>query len=97
MKATQLTKETAVKLIQRTIPVPEWTISGPNKDGERRYFYTSVAPSFDLEVVCEEDQSGCFKLTLSDRHDSESCIVMYFDPDTLERDWEAEQRARESA
>ncbi len=97
MKTVRLTEKMAVKLIQRVVPVPGWTIIGPHNDGERVYFSTSVAPSFNLEVVCEDDgqdQNGCIKLTVSDRH-SESRIVMYFDPDALERDWKAERRAGE--
>ncbi len=96
MKTVQLTRETAVKLIQRTISIPEWMIVGPCEPGYNDVIFFTAKPgnSLDLKIVCENDgyeRNGRIKLTISDRR-SEGCIVMYFDPDTLERDLEAEKR-----
>ncbi len=95
MKPIKLTKQTAVKLIRRVCPVPASTIIGPEGDGSAVRF-TAPIGSIGLEIVCENDwfdRNGYIKLTISDTCDG-GCMVMYFDPETLVRDFREEDRAK---
>lgn len=58
--------------------------------------YEALVDSLDLVVKCENDwysQNERINLLISDRWGGGS-IVMCFDPDTLERDIEAEDKLR---
>lgn len=91
MNPVKLTKKTAVMLIQRVIPLSPKLISGGAADNGAVRFTAPVGPA-GLEITCENDwftHNGCIKLTISDPI-SGSCLTMYFNPDTLKRDYEAE-------
>jgi len=95
MRPIKLTKQTAVKLIRRVCPVPVSAIVGPGGDGTVARFTVSVG-SGDLRIVCENDwfdRNGCIRLTVSDAFGG-GCMVMYFDPKTLERNFLEEDRIK---
>lgn len=90
----RLTKTVAKKLIGRIARGAE--VEGKsNRDGGAD-IYEAWVDTLDLVVKCENDwytQSGRINLIISDRWGGGS-IVMCFDPDTLDRDLEAEDKLR---
>lgn len=90
----RLTKTVAKKLISRIARGAE-VEDKCNRDVGADIFEAWV-DNLDLVVKCENDwytQSGRINLIISDRWGGGS-IVMCFDPDTLERDIEAEDKLR---
>lgn len=90
----RLTKTVAKKLIGRIARGAE-VEDKSNRDVGADIFEAWV-DTLDLVVKCENDwytQSGRINLIISDRWGGGS-IVMCFDPDTMDRDLEAEYKLR---
>lgn len=90
----RLTKTAAKKLIGRIARGAE-VEDKSNRDVGADIFEAWV-DTLDLVVKCENDwytQSGRINLIISDRWGGGS-IVMCFDPDTMDRDLEAEYKLR---
>ena len=87
----RLTKTVAKKLIGRIARGAE--VEDKSNRAVGADIYEALVDSLDLVVKCENDwytQSGRINLIISNRWGGGS-IVMCFDPDTLERDIEAEE------
>lgn len=94
MKRLKLTKKTAVELIGRIFPGLH--ISKEETGPDVAIFRASTGPQ-GLEIRCENDwfnHNGRIELTILDDDDG-NVIRMYFHPDTLDRDFVAEQSAKE--
>lgn len=84
----KLTKRTAWELISRICP--RLNISKDTTPPDVAIFRASTGPA-GLEIRCENDwfnHNGRIRLTLSD---GENQIIQYYHPDTLNRDYVAEQ------
>lgn len=91
---TKLTMKIARALISDAIPLPAKAIT---KDETERGVEIYRASTALFEITCENDwysRNGRYSLTITDR-DGGQLIRMYFKPDTLERDYDAERRDRE--
>lgn len=87
-----LSKATAEKLIRRYVG-PRLTVEGGTAASGAAIF---IANTGCLEVRCENDwfeRNGRLKVTISDPLGG-SVMKMYVDPETLERDYEAENAER---
>lgn len=93
-KNIRLTRKTAVELICSTLPMPKSSIQG----GEVALdVHTYAANLGSLFVCCTNDwanHNGLIRLTVEDRPIGNT-IRMYFDPDTLERNFAAEEAEKE--
>lgn len=91
-KPCKLTKKTAMVLIQRIfLTLPKTLILGPTGNNGAVIFTALTGPE-GLEVKVENDwftHNKCIRLTISDNIGG-SCLTMYFNPNTLERDYSAE-------
>lgn len=86
MNTVKLTKKTAYGLISR---ICHGLNVRKDETGPDATIYR--ARTDDLEIICENDwfdRNGLIKLTISDGGNQ---IVQYFSPNTLERDYTAEQ------
>ena len=89
-KNIRLTRKTAVELICSVLPVPKSSIQG-GEVTSGVYIYEAAAGSFDVSCACDRCASnGLIRLTVHDRLGGSS-IRMYFNPNTLERDFVAEE------
>lgn len=93
-KNIRLTRKTAVDLICAIIPIPKSSIQG----GEKAPGVFTYAAAFGcLSVNCTNDWcrgNGRIELTISDNLGG-NMIRMYFHPDTLNRDFGAEEAEKE--
>lgn len=90
----KLTKRTAWELISRICP--RLNISKDTTPPDVAIFRASTGPA-GLEIRCENDwfnHNGRIRLTLSD---GENQIIQYYHPDTLNRDYVAEQAEKEES
>lgn len=90
----RLTKTVAKKLIGRIARGAE--IEDKSNRAVGADIFEAWVDTLDLVVKCENDwytQSGRINLIISDRWGGGS-IVMCFDPDTMDRDLEAEYKLR---
>lgn len=90
----RLTKTVAKKLIDRIARGAE--IEDKSNRAVGADIFEAWVDTLDLVVKCENDwytQSGRINLIISDRWGGGS-IVMCFDPDTMDRDLEAEDKLR---
>ena len=90
----RLTKTVAKKLIGRIARGAE--VEDKSNRAVGADIYEALVDSLDLVVKCENDwysQNERINLLISDRWGGGS-IVMCFDPDTLDRDFEAEDKLR---
>ena len=88
MSTIKLTKRTAYELISRISTGRNIKKDDTAPDVE--IYRASTGPS-GLEITCENDwfdRNGFIKLTISD---GENRIIHYYSPNTLERDYVAEQ------
>lgn len=88
-KNIKLSRKTAVSLIRSVIPMP---VSAIKKEMCSYGLITYTARTGALDITCSNDWfsgNGRIELTISDRLGGGS-IIMYFRPDTLSRDHEAE-------
>lgn len=93
-KNIRLTRKTAVELICATIPIPKNSIQGGGK-APGVFIYTAAFGG--LSVNCTNDWyrgNGRIELTISDDWGG-NIIRMYFHPDTLNRDFGAEEAEKE--
>lgn len=91
-KTVKLTKKTAWELISRIHP--RLNISKDSTPPDVAIFRASTGPE-GLEIRCENDwfnYNGRIKLTISDGGNT---IIQYYHPDTLNRDFVAEQADKE--
>lgn len=98
MKPVKLTKTAAVKLMRRVVPVPSNLISGGAcNHGAIRF--TAQLDSEWLKITCENDwytHNGCIGVTVSDTSGG-GHLTMYFNPNTFERDYSAEEFSKKEA
>lgn len=91
----KLTKRTAWELISRIFP--RLNISKDTTPPDVAIFRASTGPA-GLEIRCENDwfnRNGRIKLTISDVEGG-TPIIRYYHPDTLNRDYVAEQAEKEA-
>ena len=89
-KPIRLTRKTAVELICSVLPVPKSSIQG-GEVNPGVYIYKAAAGSFDVTCTSRHcDSSGLISVTVHDRLGGRS-IRMYFNPNTLERNFAAEE------
>lgn len=95
-KYIKLTRKTAVNLIRSAVPVTANLIEGgAHPDGAVIY----SAHTDWLDVTCSNDwheHNGRIRLVVADTLGGGS-VCMYFDPDTLSRDYGAEAAERDDA
>ncbi len=92
-KTLKLTKKTAAELIGRICP--RLNISKDNTPPDVAIFRASTGPD-GLEIICENDwydHNGRINLRICD---SGYSLVRYYHPETLERDFAAEEFERSS-
>lgn len=96
-KPLRLTKKTAQELINRICPrlnitrEPGFWGSPPTPDVA---IFRAKTSSDGLDICCENDwdaKNGRIRLTISDGGDR---ITQFYHPDTLKRDYDAEQREK---
>ena len=93
-KNVRLTRKTAVELICSVLPVPKSNIQG-GEVSPGVYIYEAVAGSFNVTCTTDRDVfPWLIRLTVHDRLGGSS-IRMYFSPDTLERNFAAEEADKE--
>ena len=88
MRTIKLAKKTAYELISRISTGRN--IKKDDTSPDATIYRASTGPA-GLTITCENDwfdYNGLIKLTISD---GENQIVQYFNPDTLEREYVAEQ------
>lgn len=93
-KPLKLTKKTAAKLIGKICP--KLSIYRDNTPQEVAIYRAYTGPE-GLEIVCENDwynHNGKIKLTI---RDCTAWIIQYYNPETLERDFAAEDTEKEDA
>lgn len=94
-RPVKLTKKTATELIRRFSPARN--IERYNTVPEVAIFRVFTSED-GVEIRCENDwynHNGRIKVTISD-HWGAGSIQMFFNPDTLDRDFEAEEVERKS-
>ncbi len=93
-KTLKLTKKTASELIGQICP--RLNINKDNTPPEVAIFRATTGPK-GLEIKCENDwynHDGRIKLTICD---GTTWIIRYYHPETLERDFAAEDAEKEDA
>lgn len=97
-KPCKLTRTNAVKLMSRVVPVPASAVIGPTGNNGAVIFTAQLGLE-GLKVKVENDwydNNSCIKLTIHDTWGG-SCLIMYFNPSTFQRDFSAEELEKRKA